>query len=88
MQSVSITTNVVNSNPAQARCIRYNNITLCDKVVSDLQQVGDFLRVLQFPLPNVLSNIQYRNKSDSHVHMDLLVCRLWTCYICDTNNST
>ena len=49
MQSVSITTNVVNSNPAQARCTRYNNITLCDKVVSDLRQVDDFLRVLQFP---------------------------------------
>jgi hypothetical protein len=39
MQSVPITTNIVRSNPTQI------------KFVSDLQQVGGFLRVLQFPPP-------------------------------------
>jgi hypothetical protein len=29
LQSVSITTNIVSSNPIQARCTRYN---ICDKV--------------------------------------------------------
>ena len=28
MQSVPITTNIVNSNPAQAMCTRYNNISV------------------------------------------------------------
>ena len=37
VESVPITTNVVSSNPAQAMCIRY-------KFVSDLRQVGGFLR--------------------------------------------
>jgi hypothetical protein len=45
MQSVSITTNVVSSNATQA--IQHYVI----KLVSDLQQVGCFLRVLQFPPP-------------------------------------
>ena len=39
---MSITINVVNLNPAQARCTR---TILCDKFVSD------FLRVLRFPPP-------------------------------------
>ena len=42
--SVSITTSVVISNPSQARCTQYN-------IVSDLQQVGGFLRALRFPPP-------------------------------------
>jgi hypothetical protein len=42
-----ITTNTVNSNPAQASCIQYNVM----KIVSDLRQVRDFLRVIRFPQP-------------------------------------
>ena len=41
-----ITTNIVNSNPAQGRCTRCNI-----KFVSDLRQVCGFLRVLRFPPP-------------------------------------
>jgi hypothetical protein len=43
MQSVPITTNVVRSNPTQA--IQHYVI----KFVSDLRQVGGFLRILRFP---------------------------------------
>jgi hypothetical protein len=47
MQSVPITTDVVSSNPDQSEeC----NIIMI-KFVSDLRQVGGFLRVLQFPPP-------------------------------------
>jgi hypothetical protein len=42
-----ITTNIVNSNPAQASCIQYNVM----KIVSDLRQLRDFLRVIRFPQP-------------------------------------
>ena len=45
MQSVLITTNVVSSNPT--RVIQDYVI----KFVSDLRQVGGFLRVLRFPPP-------------------------------------
>ena len=45
MQSVPITTNVVSWNSTQARCTRYN------KFVSDLQQAGDFLKILWCPTP-------------------------------------
>ena len=44
LQSVHITTNVVSSNPALA--IQHYVIK---KIVSDLRQVGCFLRVLRFP---------------------------------------
>ena len=42
MQSVPITTNVVSSNPVHDEVIKF---------VSDLRQVGCFLRVLRFPPP-------------------------------------
>jgi len=42
MQSVPITTNVVSSNPDHGDVIMF---------VSDLREVGGFLRILQFPLP-------------------------------------
>ena len=48
MQSVHITTNVVSSNPAQARCIQYNYAI---KFVSDLAAGGGFLQVLEFLPP-------------------------------------
>jgi len=49
MQSVPITTNVVRSNLAHGKVylIQYYVI----KFVSDLRQVGGFLRVLRFPPP-------------------------------------
>jgi hypothetical protein len=46
MQSVPVTTNVKNSNPAQGGLL---DTTLYDKIVSDLRQVGGYLRVLRFP---------------------------------------
>ena len=43
---------LVSSNPAEARCTRYNIIHFCMiKLESDLWQVGGFLRVLRFPPP-------------------------------------
>ena len=53
MQSVPITTNVVNSNPTQA--IQHYVI----QFVSDLRQVGGFIRVLQFPPPIKLTATIY-----------------------------
>jgi hypothetical protein len=50
MQSVSITTKVVSSNPTQANAL---DTLLC--FVSDLRQVGGVLRVLRFPLPITLT---------------------------------
>ena len=47
MQSLSITTQVVSSNHGGVYSIQYYVI----KFVSDLQQVGGFLRVLRFPSP-------------------------------------
>jgi hypothetical protein len=44
MQSVSITTDVVSSNLDQGEVQHY-----VIKFVSDLRQVGGFLRVLRFP---------------------------------------
>ena len=54
MQSVHITTNVVSSNPAQA--IQHYVI----KFVSDLRQVGGFLRALR--------NIELRERLGSMGH--------------------
>jgi hypothetical protein len=50
MQSVSITTNVVSLNPAQAGCTHYNIIHVI-KFVSDLRQVSGFLQEHRFPPP-------------------------------------
>jgi hypothetical protein len=46
MQSVPITTNVVSSNPTHGEVYSIKNYVI--KFVSDLRQVGDFLR---FPPP-------------------------------------
>jgi len=46
MQSVSITTKVVNSNPANGEVYSIHYVI---KFFSDLLQVGGFLRVFQFP---------------------------------------
>jgi hypothetical protein len=95
MQSVPITTDPVGSNPAQVRCK-----TLCDKVVSDLRQVGGFLRVLRFPPPIKLTAtlsikalvdhlLSMLNKQGKIIHNDdvqwiLTVPAIWT----DTQNSS
>ena len=46
MQSVPTTNNVVSSNPAQARCTRYNILLYVIKFISYLRQVDGFLPVL------------------------------------------
>jgi len=47
--SVPITTKVVSSNPANGEGYSIQHYVL--KFVSDLQQVGGFLRVFRFPPP-------------------------------------
>ena len=49
MQSVLITTKVVSSNPTHDEVISIQLYVI--KFVSDIRQVGGFLRVLQFPPP-------------------------------------
>jgi hypothetical protein len=49
MQSLPITTNVVNSNPVHGEVSSMQHYVI--KFVSDLQQVDGFLRVLRFPPP-------------------------------------
>ena len=79
MQSVPITTNVVSSNPAQARSTLIQHYVI--KIISDLRQVNVFLRVLQFPPPIKLShniteillkvvlNIINLDSSKWHIHL-------------------
>jgi hypothetical protein len=50
MQSVSITTNVVCSNPVYGEVFSIYQYVV--KFVSDFWQVGGFLRVLRFSPPN------------------------------------
>jgi hypothetical protein len=47
MQSMSITTNIVSSNPAHGKVYSIQNYVI--KFVSDWRQVGGFLQVLLFP---------------------------------------
>ena len=47
MQPVPITTNVASSNPAHVKVFSIQHYVI--KFVSDLWQVGGFLRVLRFP---------------------------------------
>jgi len=49
LQSVPITTKVVRSNPVHGEVYSIQHYVI--KFVSDLQQVGGFLRVLRFPPP-------------------------------------
>ena len=49
MQSVPITTKVVSSNPTHDEVNSIQHYVI--KFVSDIRQVGGFLRVLQFPPP-------------------------------------
>ena len=49
MQSVPITTKVVNSNPAHGEVYSMQHFVI--KFVSDLRQIGGFLWLLQFPPP-------------------------------------
>jgi len=49
MQSVPITTKVVSSNPAHGEVYSIQHYVI--KFVSDLRQVGRFLRMLRFPPP-------------------------------------
>jgi hypothetical protein len=47
MQSVTINSNVVGSNPANGEVYSIKHYVI--KLVSDLRKVSGFLRVLQFP---------------------------------------
>ena len=47
VQSVPITTKVVSSNPVHSEVFSIQHYVI--KFVSDLRQVGGFLRVLRFP---------------------------------------
>ena len=49
VQSVPITTKVVSLNPIHSEVYSIQHYVI--KFVSDLQQVGGFLRVLRFPPP-------------------------------------
>jgi hypothetical protein len=49
MQSVPITTKIVSSNPAHGKVYSIPHYVI--KFVSDLPQVGGFLRALLFPPP-------------------------------------
>ena len=49
LKSVPITTNVVSSNPVQCEVYSIQHYVI--RFVSDLGQVGGFLRVLRLPLP-------------------------------------
>ena len=49
MQSVPITTKIVSSNPVHGEMYSIQHYVI--KFVSDLRQVGGFLRVLRFPPP-------------------------------------
>jgi len=49
VQSVPITTKIVNSNPAHGEVYSIQHDVI--KFVHDLRQVGDFLLVLRFPPP-------------------------------------
>ena len=49
VQSVPITTKVVSSNPVHSEVYSIQHFVI--KFVSDLREVGGFLRVLQFPPP-------------------------------------
>jgi hypothetical protein len=53
MQSVSITTNIVSSNPAQGEVYSIQHYVINLSVTCG--QVGGFLRVLRFPLPTKLT---------------------------------
>jgi len=52
MHSVPITTYVVNSSPDHDQVYSIQHYVI--KVISDLRQVGGFLRVLRLPLPTKL----------------------------------
>ena len=62
MQSEPSTINVMSLNPAQARCLRYNNVI---KFVSDLRQVVGFLRAG--------TPISSTNETDRHDTTEILL---------------
>ena len=63
MQSVPITTEIVSSNPAHGKVYSIQHYEI--KFVSDLRQIGGFLRVLQFPQPIKLTATYNWNIVDS-----------------------
>jgi hypothetical protein len=51
VQSVPITTKVASLNPIHGKVYSIQHYMYVIKFVSDLRQVGGFLRILQFPPP-------------------------------------
>jgi hypothetical protein len=62
---MSITTNVVSSNPVHDKVYWIQHYVI--KFVSDLRQIRDFLRVLQFPPPIKLTATIYLKYFESGV---------------------
>jgi hypothetical protein len=62
VQSVPITTKVVNSNLFHVKVYSIQQYVI--KFVSDFQQVGCFLRVIRFP---------FTNKTDRHDNTEILL---------------
>ena len=59
MQLVPITTNVVSSSPAYGEVYSIHRYVI--NFVSDLRQVGGFIRVLRFPQPiNLIATIDLK----------------------------
>jgi hypothetical protein len=58
MQSMSITTKAVSSNPVHGEVYSIQYCVI--KFVSDLRQLGGFHRVFRFPLPIKLAATKYR----------------------------
>ena len=59
MKSMPITTKVVSSNPAPGEVYSMQHYVI--KFVSELRQVGGFLRVLRFPQPIKLTATPWYN---------------------------
>jgi hypothetical protein len=73
--SVSITTKYVSSNPA---CDSMQHYVI--KFVSDLQQVGGFLRVLRFPPPKKLTAMIWLKYLNT-IALTLTMKRTWFLYV-------
>ena len=65
VQSVPVTTNVVSSNPAHGEVYSIQHYVM--KFVSDLRQVGGFLRIFRFPPPIKLTATILLNLFESGV---------------------
>jgi hypothetical protein len=79
MQSVSIVTKVVSSNPVHDEVYSIQHCVI--KFVSDLRQVSGFVRVLRFPPPIKLTDTISWNIVESgvkhHISLSLSLSNIW-----------